>query len=231
MKTTRFSPKRIDRPQRILDASADLIARHGYDATTIEAIAHQAGVSKGAVYLSWPSKEALFDSLLAHEMNKMLLELRRRIENEADGCTFTRLYAHSLLALQANPLMSALYLRDGKILGDFVARQDPERYTRRLMLSTEAILYFQSAGLLRADLPASSIAYLFSLMALGLMSISSVIGAEQAPPLEETVSAMSAMVEGGLLGPTGEKPLPKEMLLKMLDLMHSQNETDGKNEN
>lgn len=231
MKTTRFSPKRIDRPQRILDASADLIARHGYDATTIEAIAHQAGVSKGAVYLSWPSKEALFDSLLAHEMNKMLLELRRRIENEADGCTFTRLYAHSLLALQANPLMSALYLRDGKILGDFVARQDPERYTRRLMLSTEAIQYFQSKGLLRADLPASSIAYLFSLMALGLMSISSVIGAEQAPPLEETVRAMSAMVEGGLLGPTGEKPLPKEMLLKMLDLMHSQNETDGKNEN
>lgn len=230
MKTTRFSPKRIDRPQRILDAAADLIARHGYDATTIEAIAHQAGVSKGAVYLSWPSKEALFDSLLAHEMNKMLLELRRRIENEADGCTFTRLYAHSLLALQANPLMSALYLRDGKILGDFVARQDPERYTRRLMLSTEAILYFQSAGLLRADLPASSIAYLFSLMALGLMSISSVIGAEQAPPLEETVRAMSAMVEGGLVSPVGEKPLPKEILFQLLDLMQSQNEQDGKND-
>jgi len=132
--------------------------------------------------------------------------------------------------LQANPLMSALYLRDGKILGDFVARQDPERYTRRLMLSTEAIQYFQSKGLLRADLPASSIAYLFSLMALGLMSISSVIGAEQAPPLEETVRAMSAMVEGGLVSPAGEKPLPKEILFQLLDLMQSQNEQDGKND-
>jgi AcrR family transcriptional regulator len=230
MKMTRYSSKRIDRPQRILDAAADLIAHHGYDNTTIDEIAHLAGVSKGAVYLSWPSKEALFDSLLAHEMNKMLLELRRRIENETAGCTFTHLYAHSLLALQANPLMSALYLRDGKILGDFVARQDPERYTRRLMLSTEAIHYFQSKGLLRADLPASSIAYLFSLMALGLMSISSVIGAEQAPPLEETVRAMSAMVEGGLVSPAGEKPLPKEMLYQLLDLMQSQNEQDGKND-
>ncbi|MEA5078610.1 MAG: TetR/AcrR family transcriptional regulator [Anaerolineaceae bacterium] len=228
MKTTRFSPKRIDRPQRLLEAAASLITIQGYNGTTIEAIALQAGVSKGAVYLSWSSKEALFDALLEHEMNKLLLDLRSRIENEAKGCTFTRLYAHSLLALQASPLISALYLHDGKILGDFVARQDPDRYTRRLMLSTEAVRYFQSAGLLRADLPANSIAYLFSLMALGLMSISSVIGAEQAPPLEETIRAMSAMVEGGLISPAGEKPLPKEMLYQMLDLMLSQNEQDGK---
>lgn len=230
MKTTRYSPKRIDRPQRILEAATSLIAMQGYDNTTIEAIAQQAGVSKGAVYLSWTSKEALFDALLEHEMNKMLLDLRSRIENEAEGCTFTHLYAHSLQALQASPLISALYLRDGKILGNFVSRQDPERYTRRLMLSTEAIRYFQTAGLLRADLPAASIAYLFSLMALGLMSISSVIGAEQAPPLEETIRAMSAMVEGGLVSPAGEKPLPKEMLYQLLDLMLSQNEQDGKNE-
>ena len=38
------------RAERLLDAAADLIARFGYDKTTINDIAGQAGVAKGTVY-------------------------------------------------------------------------------------------------------------------------------------------------------------------------------------
>lgn len=41
---------------RLLDATARLVARYGYDKTSVEEIAREAGVSKGAVYLHWPSK-------------------------------------------------------------------------------------------------------------------------------------------------------------------------------
>ena len=53
-----------DREQRILDAAADLIAHFGYDKTTVDDIARRAGVSKGAIYLHFKSKDDLFEGLL-----------------------------------------------------------------------------------------------------------------------------------------------------------------------
>ncbi len=47
-----------ERAQRILDAAANLIAHYGYDKTTVDDIARAAGVSKGAIYLHYRSKEA-----------------------------------------------------------------------------------------------------------------------------------------------------------------------------
>jgi TetR/AcrR family acrAB operon transcriptional repressor len=230
MKTQRFSQKRLDRPNRILEAASTLITHYGYDKTTVDEIAHEAGVSKGAIYLTWPSKDDLFDALLAHEMEKLLLDLRARIEADSQGCTLTGLYTHTLLALQQNPLISALYLRDGKILGDFVHRQDAQRYTNRLMLGATAISQYQAAGLIRADLSPEVIAYLFGLLALGFMNISSVIPADQAPSLAETAMAMSALVQNGLTGAKGNSALPQEKIFQMIDLMVEQNQKEEKNE-
>lgn len=230
MKTTRFSQKRIERPQRILEAAAKLIAQSGYDKTTMEDIALEAGVSKGALYLTWPGKEQLFDALLEHEMKNMLLDLRQRIEAEPEGCSLSWLYTHTLMAMQRNPLVTALYTHDGRILGDFVKRQNPDRYTQRLTLSTEAIQQYQSAGLIRSDLPAQAIAYVFSLLALGFMSISSILPADSAPPLEETVLAMSALVQSGFAQNNNEQKLPKAALFQMIDLMLEQNQGEVQNE-
>ena len=47
----------VERERRILDAAVRLIAHYGYDKTTVGDIAHEAGVSKGAVYLHWPGKD------------------------------------------------------------------------------------------------------------------------------------------------------------------------------
>jgi AcrR family transcriptional regulator len=122
-----------------LNAASNLIARYGYDKTSMEEIAAEAGVSKGALYLTWPGKEELFDALLEWEMKNLLLDLRKRIEEDPKDSSLASLYSHTLLAMQNNPLVMALYTRDGKILGDFVHRQDPERYTRRLLMSNESI--------------------------------------------------------------------------------------------
>jgi len=44
----------------ILEAAARLVARDGYAATSIEAIAREAGSGKQTIYRWWPSKAALF---------------------------------------------------------------------------------------------------------------------------------------------------------------------------
>lgn len=51
------------RRAHLLQAALRCFARHGYHQTTIDQIAAEAGVSKGAPYVYFPSKEALFEAL------------------------------------------------------------------------------------------------------------------------------------------------------------------------
>jgi AcrR family transcriptional regulator len=48
-----------------LDAAIELIAEHGVDATSMDAIAGKSGVSKATIYKHWPDKEALLLEVLA----------------------------------------------------------------------------------------------------------------------------------------------------------------------
>jgi len=48
-----------ERRQQILDAALRLWTRHGFDATTVDALAHEAGIAKGTVYLYFRTKEEL----------------------------------------------------------------------------------------------------------------------------------------------------------------------------
>ncbi len=49
---------------RILDAACRAFASTGYHGTSVDDVAREAGVSKGAVYVHFPSKEELFLALL-----------------------------------------------------------------------------------------------------------------------------------------------------------------------
>lgn len=54
----------VETRQIILDASMDLFAQNGYDATSVAEICQMAQVSKGAFYHHFPSKQALFLALM-----------------------------------------------------------------------------------------------------------------------------------------------------------------------
>lgn len=52
------------RPDEVLDAALDLFIASGFSATRVEDIARRAGISKGAVYLYFDSKEAILTALV-----------------------------------------------------------------------------------------------------------------------------------------------------------------------
>ena len=60
----KFRRRAEARPDEVLDAAIALFAKQGFAATTVEQIAKQAGLSKGAVYLYFPSKKALLEGLV-----------------------------------------------------------------------------------------------------------------------------------------------------------------------
>jgi len=60
----KFRRRAEARPDEVLDAAVQLFAERGVAATTVEQIAKRAGLSKGAVYLYFPSKKALLEGLV-----------------------------------------------------------------------------------------------------------------------------------------------------------------------
>ena len=62
----RRSRRKEARPGELLDAALDLFVTKGYAATKVEEVARKAGVSKGTLFLYFPSKEELFKAVVRH---------------------------------------------------------------------------------------------------------------------------------------------------------------------
>lgn len=60
----KFRRRAEHRPDELLDAALALFVERGYAHTSVAQIARAAGVSKGAVYLYFPSKQALLEGLV-----------------------------------------------------------------------------------------------------------------------------------------------------------------------
>lgn len=112
----------MERAHRILDAAAELIGRWGYDKTTIDDVARQAGVAKGTIYLHWRTRDALFAALLRRERVHMLEEVRR-----SRPATPRELFAGIAAGLLRRPLLKAALVGDSEVLGKLVRqkRQGP----------------------------------------------------------------------------------------------------------
>jgi AcrR family transcriptional regulator len=62
------------RPQQLLDAALSLFVEKGFAATRSEEVASLAGVSKGTLYLYYPSKEELFKAVVRQNMSELIGE-------------------------------------------------------------------------------------------------------------------------------------------------------------
>jgi AcrR family transcriptional regulator len=76
-----------ERPQQILDAALSVFAEHGIDAAKLEEIAARAGVSKGTIYLYFPSKEELFKEVVRQRVGPAIANADSAIlsEETAEG--------------------------------------------------------------------------------------------------------------------------------------------------
>ncbi len=62
------------RPQELLDAALALFVEKGFAATRTEEVAKRAGVSKGTLYLYYPSKEDLFKAVVRQNLGSLIAE-------------------------------------------------------------------------------------------------------------------------------------------------------------
>jgi AcrR family transcriptional regulator len=71
---TRRQRRKETRPQELLEAALSLFVEKGFAATRSEEVAQRAGVSKGTLYLYYPSKEELFKAVVRQSLSSLIAE-------------------------------------------------------------------------------------------------------------------------------------------------------------
>jgi AcrR family transcriptional regulator len=77
----RWARRKDARPQEILDAALEVFAEKGFAAARMDEVARRAGVTKGTIYLYFPSKEELFKSLVQEAIGGTLAQVAAYAEN------------------------------------------------------------------------------------------------------------------------------------------------------
>lgn len=77
--------RKLARPSELLDAALELFVEKGFAATRVEEIAARAGVSKGTVYLYFPSKDSMLRALIAHSVSSLAGAVMRSIAERAES--------------------------------------------------------------------------------------------------------------------------------------------------
>jgi AcrR family transcriptional regulator len=81
------APERLTRDEKkartraqLIDAAATVFARRGYVAASLDEVAEEAGLTKGAVYSNFESKEELFQAVIDDRLNEPMLQAANVID-------------------------------------------------------------------------------------------------------------------------------------------------------
>jgi AcrR family transcriptional regulator len=209
-----------DREKRILDAAAGLFVYYGFDKTTVSDIAREASVSKGAIYLHFESKESLMEALLLRELQAYAESWMALIEADPLGGTIGGMYKNSLYALNKNPFMSAVFRKDGRILGNYMRKQ--ENLLQKLTATQGRparqifIQKMQKAGAVRNDIDAGVIAHIMNMLSYGLVSMDDILSPEEIPAVAEVIEGIAKIMDKALTPEEANDPEVGKVIIKEL---------------
>lgn len=123
-------PKDQAKRQAILDAAKRLFLQRGYDGSSMDAIAAEAGVSKLTVYSHFTDKETLFAAAVKSKCEEQLpqpffepaseisiesalLDIGRGFHNLVNSCESIELHRVMVAQANANPKLSQLFMDAG----------------------------------------------------------------------------------------------------------------------
>jgi len=96
----------------LIDVATGLFATNGYEATAIPAVLDAAGVSRGALYHHFNSKEALFEAVLRAVEAQATLKVTRAARGATDPLDGLRRGCAAYLAMCRDPVVRRISLID-----------------------------------------------------------------------------------------------------------------------
>jgi len=160
------------RQRAILDVTADLLLRHGYNKVTMSDVADTVGLNRRLVYLLFPSKDALIEALLLRELNAYVELWNHYLESDPLGGTVASVYRGLLATLKQLPLMTAMYRRDAQVFGKYLSRPGnffaswpPDPGPTRAYLQA-----MQEIGAVRQDINTRAVAFILDALTPSILA-------------------------------------------------------------
>jgi AcrR family transcriptional regulator len=132
--------RRVERGQatraQVLEVAERLFTELGYDGTSIATVLAETGVSRGAFYHHFPSKEALFETVLESVEERVAATLQAAAAKEKDPADAIRAGCRAWLDLAADPTVLRITLIDApSVVGWSRWREIDERHGFGLLLA------------------------------------------------------------------------------------------------
>jgi AcrR family transcriptional regulator len=210
------SERREETREQVLAAAARVFAARGFHATSLDAIAEEAGFSRGAVYYNFADKEELFLELLDRRCAERAQDLREVFaDTPDDDVAATSRQAqlaaqHALDAMTGDPEWRALYLeflahaaRDGAFRRGFSKRSDEMRG------ELDEVVVARTAPVAEAlDMEPEQLAVVIDALGTGLWAHHMLHGPRAVPP--DLFSKALALLVDGIAARAGVTPQPQE---------------------
>lgn len=207
--------QRALRAEQILDAAEKVVLSLGYKKLSVDAVAREAGVGKGTLYLHWSSREDLLYALIAREMAAFLTDLNRFVAISPEHVRLGLHTAETYRICRRRPLTRALFTRDEYVLG-LLADHEDARHMRGeksegMKLGLERL---RRAGLVRQDAPAGALILAVRALLSGMLLASAWPDGE--PEMEEGATMLAHLLETAY-GANPDSPAPASLQLAWLE--------------
>jgi AcrR family transcriptional regulator len=206
--------RREETRAQLLAAAARVFAERGFHATSLDAIAEEAGFSRGAVYYNFADKEELFLELLDRRCAERAQDLREVFaQTEAADVEATSRQAqlaaeHALEAMTGDPEWRALYLeflahaaRDAAFRRRFSERTDEMRGALEDVVVERARPVADALGM-----EPEQLAVVIDALGIGLWAHHMLHGPRAVPP--DLFSKSLAIIVDGIVARASAAPQP-----------------------
>ncbi|MEZ2346432.1 TetR/AcrR family transcriptional regulator [Terriglobus sp. RCC_193] len=207
----KFRRRKAARPQEIVDAAADVFAEKGFAASKLEDIGKRAGISKGTLYLYYPTKEALFEAVVKSYASSTLSDMQDLIAN-AEGSIvdfLPRLFAAALEKIGTSriPAVAKMVISEAGNFPELARLWQSQVIAPMLAAFRERIRREQSSGQIAAGPPELYAICMMSPMVISLL-LREAFGGTLMPPelLAQLPGIHSRVLSQGLSGAAPKRP-------------------------
>ncbi len=221
-----------EREQLILDVAEDLILHYGFDKTTMSDIAREAGISKGAIYLHYESKDALFEAVIKRDITRYGIEALRWIHEDSDTWSFINTYKYGIMALTQCKILTAMARQDERIFGSFLKRTQLNLMETKRGVNKDMLRKMQEVGAIRSDLDIDATAFLLQAIGWGIINAHEFTGEADIPPFEEIGMGLGQFLQNALIPDDGgnqeaAKAIFMEATKEIIERMNKQSVLGG----
>jgi len=208
--------RREETREQLFAAAAHVFAQRGFHATSLDAIAEEAGFSRGAVYYNFSDKEELFLELLDRRCAERAQDLRAVFGgSSADDVEATSRRAQlaadqALNAMTGDPEWRALYLEFlAHAARDTAFRRRFSTRSAEMRRALEDVVVERTEPVVEAlDMEPEQLAVVIDALGTGLWAHHMLHGAKAVPP--DLFSKALALLVDGIAARAGVSPQPQE---------------------